>query len=111
MKEHNLAVQAATAGVQCFAFIASVKVSGEEPPLELCILRTRWAKNNPSTIFSRSDEGGSATFWQVEIDWLFSSSREIDIKKSHDLLSWTPPLSIDDALLEIAKHYLGTRNL
>lgn len=36
-------------------------------------------------------------------------SLEVDIKKNHDLLGWTPPLSVDDALLKTAKHYLGTR--
>lgn len=37
-------------------------------------------------------------------------SLEVDIKKNQNLLGWTPSMSVDNALLKTAKHYLGTRN-
>ncbi|PMY40863.1 NAD-dependent dehydratase [Pseudomonas sp. GW456-L14] len=37
-------------------------------------------------------------------------SLEVDISKNQELLGWTPPLSVDNALLKTAKHYLGNRN-
>ncbi|MNZ25315.1 hypothetical protein D3C78_424790 [compost metagenome] len=37
-------------------------------------------------------------------------SLEVDISKNRELLGWIPPVSVDNALLNTAKHYLGTRN-
>ncbi|WP_082061136.1 SDR family oxidoreductase [Pseudomonas sp. MRSN 12121] len=37
-------------------------------------------------------------------------SLEVDISKNRELLDWTPPMTVDNALLEAVRHYLGSRN-
>ncbi|MGR8999361.1 MAG: NAD-dependent epimerase/dehydratase family protein, partial [Gammaproteobacteria bacterium] len=36
-------------------------------------------------------------------------SLQVDISKARDLLGWTPPVSIDDALHKTAQHYMKSR--
>lgn len=35
---------------------------------------------------------------------------QVDISKTRDLLGWTPPVSVDNALLKTANHFLGNTN-
>jgi nucleoside-diphosphate-sugar epimerase len=35
-------------------------------------------------------------------------SLQVDISKTRDLLGWTPPVSVDDALTQTARHFLAT---
>ena len=36
-------------------------------------------------------------------------SLQVDIGKAHDLLGWTPPVSVDEALQKTARHFLAQR--
>jgi nucleoside-diphosphate-sugar epimerase len=38
------------------------------------------------------------------------ASLQVDISKTRDLLGWTPSVSVDDALIQTARHFLANRH-
>ena len=49
-------------------------------------------------------------FGQKKLIDRLCGSLQVDIKKNKQILGWTPPFSIDDALIKTAKDFKGNRN-
>lgn len=55
---------------------------------------------------SRLLEVGAAMLGRRDLSQRLCGSLQVDIGKTRELLNWTPPVSVDDALRETAKHFL-----
>lgn len=55
---------------------------------------------------SRLLEVGAAMLGKQALAQRLCGSLQVDIGKTRELLNWTPPLSVDDALRKTAKHFL-----
>lgn len=51
-------------------------------------------------------ETGAAMLGKKALSQRLCGSLQVDIGKTRELLNWTPPLSVDEALLKTAKHFL-----
>lgn len=51
-------------------------------------------------------EAGAAMLGKKALSQRLCGSLQVDIGKTRELLNWTPPLSVDEALLSTAKHFL-----
>ncbi|SFH77943.1 Nucleoside-diphosphate-sugar epimerase [Pseudomonas guineae] len=55
---------------------------------------------------SRLLEVGAASIGKQALSQRLCGSLQVDISKTRELLNWTPPVSVDDALRKTAKHFL-----
>lgn len=55
---------------------------------------------------SRLLEAGAAMLGKQALAQRLCGSLQVDISKTRELLNWTPPLSVDEALRKTAKHFL-----
>ncbi|HSX90479.1 MAG TPA: SDR family oxidoreductase [Pseudomonas sp.] len=55
---------------------------------------------------SRLLEVGAAVFGKRDLSQRLCGSLQVDIGKTRELLNWTPPVSVDDALRKTAKNFL-----
>ena len=55
---------------------------------------------------SRLLEVGAAMLGKSALSQRLCGSLQVDISKTRELLNWTPPLSVDEALRKTAKHFL-----
>ncbi len=55
---------------------------------------------------SRLLEVGAATLGKQALAQRLCGSLQVDINKTRELLNWTPPLGVDEALRKAAKHFL-----
>lgn len=55
---------------------------------------------------SRLLEVGAAMLGKKALSQRMCGSLQVDISKTRELLNWTPPLSVDEALRNTAKHFL-----
>lgn len=55
---------------------------------------------------SRLLETGAAMLGKKALSQRLCGSLQVDIGKTRELLNWTPPLSVDEALRKTAKHFL-----
>lgn len=55
---------------------------------------------------SRLLEAGAAMLGKKDLSQRLCGSLQVDIGKTRELLNWIPPVSVDDALRETAKHFL-----
>jgi nucleoside-diphosphate-sugar epimerase len=51
-------------------------------------------------------ETGAAVLGKQALSQRLCGSLQVDIGKTRDLLDWTPPVSVDEALRKTAKHFL-----
>ncbi|MNQ60845.1 hypothetical protein D3C85_751440 [compost metagenome] len=51
-------------------------------------------------------EAGAAMLGKKALSQRLCGSLQVDISKTRELLNWTPPLSVDEALRKTAKHFL-----
>jgi nucleoside-diphosphate-sugar epimerase len=51
-------------------------------------------------------EAGATMLGKKALSERLCGSLQVDISKTRELLNWTPPLSVDDALRKTAKHFL-----
>lgn len=51
-------------------------------------------------------EAGAALLGKTGLSQRLCGSLQVDIGKTRELLNWTPPVSVDDALRKTAKHFL-----
>lgn len=51
-------------------------------------------------------EAGAAMLGKKALSQRLCGSLQVDISKTRELLNWTPPLSVDEALRNTAKHFL-----
>lgn len=58
---------------------------------------------------SRLIEVGAAMLGKQALAQRLCSSLQVDISKTLELLNWTPPVSVDEALRKTAKHFLEQR--
>ncbi|WP_114652021.1 UDP-glucose 4-epimerase family protein [Polynucleobacter necessarius] len=49
---------------------------------------------------------GAKSFGRVDIAQRLCGSLQVDIKKTKDLLGWSPPVSVDEGLCQTAAHFL-----
>jgi len=47
---------------------------------------------------------------KADIAQQLCGSLQVDISKTQDLLGWAPPVSVDDALMQTARHFLTNRH-
>ena len=57
-------------------------------------------------VLSRLLEAGAAMLGKKALSQRLCGSLQADISKTRELLNWTPPVSVDDALRKTAKHFL-----
>lgn len=55
---------------------------------------------------SRLLEAGAAMLGKQALSQRLCGSLQVDISKTRELLNWTPPVSVDEALRKTAKHFL-----
>lgn len=53
-------------------------------------------------------EAGAAILGRRALAQRLCGSLQVDISKTRELLGWTPPCSVDDALRKTGKHFFGT---
>lgn len=59
---------------------------------------------------SRLLEVGAAMLGKQALAQRLCGSLQVDISKTHDLLGWSPPVGVDEALRRTAAHFLAAQN-
>jgi nucleoside-diphosphate-sugar epimerase len=59
---------------------------------------------------SRLLEVGATLIGKQALAQRLCGSLQVDISKTRELLNWTPPVSVDEALRKTAKHFLEQQN-
>jgi len=88
------------------AFLVS---DGEDLSTSELLRRMGAALGKPARLLpvpSRLLEAGAAMLGKKALSQRLCGSLQVDISKTRELLNWTPPVSVDDALRETAKHFL-----
>lgn len=88
------------------AFLVS---DGEDLSTSELLHRMGSALGKPARLLSvpsRLLETGAAMLGKKALSQRLCGSLQVDIDKTRELLNWTPPVSVDDALRETAKHFL-----
>jgi nucleoside-diphosphate-sugar epimerase len=82
---------------------------GEDLSTTELLRRMGTALGNPARLLPVPSwllETGAALLRKQALSQRLCGSLQVDISKTRELLNWTPPVSVDDALRETAKHFL-----
>jgi len=82
---------------------------GEDLSTTELLRRMGTALGKPARLFpvpSRLIEVGAAMLGKQALAQRLCGSLQVDISKTRELLNWTPPVSVDEALRKTAKHFL-----
>lgn len=86
---------------------------GEDLSTTELLLRMSVALGKPARLLpvpSRLLEVGAKLLGKQALAQRLCGSLQVDISKTRELLNWTPPVSVDEALRKTAKHFLEQQN-
>lgn len=86
---------------------------GEDLSTTVLLQRTGAALGRPARLIpvpARVLRTAARLLGKAGIAQQLCGSLQVDISKTRDLLGWTPPVSVDDALMQTARHFLANQH-